>query len=129
VTIKLSGFNEASVIDNNNFEVGLAGWDLEAAPGATLEQHVELAGPQPDIYLRQSLEGLPGDYDLVITTSGIEGEYVASHTFTSSEDTTLVRARYRFVTQEVPKGNFGSHFNDYFRVTLRSLKGGSEHTE
>jgi hypothetical protein len=100
VTIKLFGINEASTIDNKNFDVGLAGWDLEAAPGATLEQHVELAGPQPGIGLHRSLlEGLPGDYDLVITTGGVWGEYVASHTFISPEDTTLVRVRYRFVTQ------------------------------
>jgi hypothetical protein len=32
--------------------------------------------------------------------------------------------RYRFVTSEVPGGFFGSQYNDYFRVSIRSKKGG-----
>jgi hypothetical protein len=36
-----------------------------------------------------------------------------------------VTLRYRFITSEVPGGYFGSRFNDYFRVSLRSERGGS----
>jgi len=33
---------------------------------------------------------------------------------------TGVRVRYRFITEEVPGGYYGSEFNDYFQVALRS---------
>ena len=37
--------------------------------------------------------------------------------------------RYRFVTSEVPGGYYGSEFNDYFSVSLRSQQGGSIESE
>ncbi|GAB4540792.1 MAG: hypothetical protein Tsb0014_32290 [Pleurocapsa sp.] len=61
--------------------------------------------------------------DLVLNTSG-QGEQSISRTFTTKPGTETVTIRYRFVTSEVPGGYFGSEFNDYFRVVLRSKNGG-----
>lgn len=47
-----------------------------------------------------------------------------SRTFTTETGATSVYVRYKFVTSEVPGGYFGSRFNDYFSVTIRSEKGG-----
>ena len=63
------------------------------------------------------------DNDLILVTSG-EGEQSISRAFNTKSGTTAVRIRYRFVTTEVPGGYFGSQYNDYFRVSLRSQKAG-----
>ena len=64
------------------------------------------------------------DQDLMLGTSG-EGEQSISRTFAVSAGTTAVRIRYRFITSEVPGGYYGSQFNDYFRVSLRSQTAGA----
>jgi hypothetical protein len=63
------------------------------------------------------------DSDLQLGTAG-EGPQTISRTFQTDPDVSAVRLRYRFVTSEVPGGFFGSEFNDYFSVSLRSQKGG-----
>ena len=61
--------------------------------------------------------------NLLIGTSG-EGERSASYTFTTEPGTTAVRIRYRFITSEIPAGYYGSRYNDYFRISIRSQFGG-----
>jgi hypothetical protein len=41
----------------------------------------------------------------------------------TEENSTSVYVRYKFVTSEVPGGFFGTQFNDYFSVTIRSQSG------
>ena len=51
---------------------------------------------------------------------------MASHTFEVSDasvDGVLVR--YRFITEEVPGGFYGSQFNDYYSVVVRGQNAGS----
>lgn len=48
----------------------------------------------------------------------------ASSTFKTSPFTKVVFIRFKFITSEVPGGYFGSRFNDYFIVTIRSDVGG-----
>ncbi len=66
--------------------------------------------------------------DLVLNTSG-EGEQLISRTFEIKPNTQSVTLRYQFITSEVPGGYFGSKFNDYFRVSIRSLQGGGNASE
>lgn len=66
--------------------------------------------------------------DLVLGTSG-EGEQSISRTFTTKPGTESVTLRYQFITTEVPGGYFGSEYNDYYNVSLRSLKGGGFETD
>lgn len=66
--------------------------------------------------------------DLLLNTSG-EGEQSITRTFTIKPNTKSVTVRYRFITSEVPGGYFGSQFNDYFRISIRSLQGGGTASE
>lgn len=59
------------------------------------------------------------DHDLQLNTSG-EGVRRVSRTFTTGAATTAVVVRYRFVTSEIPGGFFGSEFNDFYSVAIRS---------
>jgi hypothetical protein len=43
--------------------------------------------------------------------------------FTSAAGATQIYVEYRFITQEIPGGYFGTQFNDYFSITLRSSTG------
>lgn len=63
------------------------------------------------------------DNDLQLETFG-EGPQFVSRTFQTTPEVSAVRLRYRFVTSEVPGGYFGSKFNDYFSVSIRSQRGG-----
>ncbi|MEM9103990.1 MAG: hypothetical protein AAGB12_16915, partial [Pseudomonadota bacterium] len=63
------------------------------------------------------------DLDLDLTTAG-EGVQRISRTFNTSVGTQSVTVRYRFITSEVPGGYFGTQFNDYFSVSIRSMSGG-----
>jgi hypothetical protein len=129
VVVKLIGFKAPSSISNNDFSLGTAGWDVGTAP-------VSIVPHQEDVFsflqsgtafaAAMNLKPMATsivDQDLTLGTSG-EGEQSVSRTFTVSPDTTAVRIRYRFITSEVPGGYYGSQFNDYFRVSLRSQNGG-----
>ena len=149
--LRLEGFNEASTIDNNDFSQGTAGWDIGTAP-VTIIPHVE---DPPEVDLppddREPLARTPeaatraaevllprattswnsfgtgSDFDLVLTTSG-EGQQSISRTFDVEPGTKSVPVRYRFITSEVPGGYFGTEFNDFFNVSIRSQKGGGSLT-
>jgi len=62
---------------------------------------------------------MPG---FTITTNGI-GLQIISRTYSVEKNHTSISIRYKFITAEVPGGYFGSRFNDYFSVTIRSSKG------
>jgi len=130
VTIKMAGFNAPSTVDNNDFSLGTAGWNTGSAPVAIVphQEHINgffVAGPISAMSVHASSIV---DQDLMLGTAG-EGERSISRTFTTSPDTTAVKIRYRFITSEVPGGWFGSQFNDYFRVSLRSQTAGGSASE
>ncbi len=103
-TLMLTDVNPPSSTPNNDFSQGLEGWD-------TSEGNVEL------------VPGDNGDLDLVITTSG-EGSQKVSRSFEVTPGTKNVTVRYRFITSEIPGGYYGSKFNDFYSVTLRTQSGG-----
>jgi hypothetical protein len=119
VQLVLQGFDPASPIDNNDFATGDAsGWDLGTAP-VTVETHVEGSGPT---------KILATDNDIKLATSG-EGPQTIQRTFATKQGTSVVKLRYRFVTTEVPGGYFGTKYNDYFSVSIRSQNAGKSVTE
>ena len=80
-----------------------------------------------------SPENLPlsleeGDQDLVLNTSG-EGPESISRTFQIEEGVQEIKVRYKFVTSEVPGGYFGTQYNDYFNVAIRSQGAGGSASE
>lgn len=64
------------------------------------------------------------DMDLALSTSG-EGSQTISRSFNTTPGVRNVQVRYRFITTEVPGGYYGTQFNDYFSVNVRSASGGS----
>ncbi len=140
-TLALTDIKAPSAIDNNDFTKGLEGWEVGAAP-ATLIPHVEgpIGSPRNASNLTTNLNPQPrarieaaqspsvlrqttGDLDLQVGTSG-EGLQSVSRTFTVPDGTQSVKVRYRFITSEVPGGYFGSQYNDYFNISIRSSSGG-----
>ena len=117
ITINMAGFGLPSSIDNNNFTSGTAGWDIPFTPSVSLINHVEKVGPinASSRIVRQGLV----NKDLKLVTVG-EGRREVTRTFKAKHGTTGVRVRYRFVTSEVPGGYFGSQYNDFFSVSIRS---------
>jgi hypothetical protein len=150
ITVRLAKFNASSSVNNNDFSQGLDGWEIGGAP-ATIIPHIEgvpTTRSVPDSVRSDARNGIPGprvdtvpvpgvsrsrqgsfdNNDLQLETSG-EGAQSISRTFNTPAGTTSVKVRYRFITTEVPGGYFGSEFNDYFGVTLRSQKKGSSKSE
>ena len=151
-TVTILGFASPSTVDNNDFSQGTDGWNVGSAP-VQITSHVEETGPVPgtnliglrvspsvpdaereqrDLVARQRLTDASSpaasalaivDNDLQLSTAGEGAQYV-SRTFQTDPDVSAVRLRYRFVTSEVPGGYFGSQFNDYFAVSIRSQNGG-----
>ena len=70
----------------------------------------------------------PVDQDLVLNTAG-EGPQSISRTFQIEEGVQEIKVRYKFVTSEVPGGYFGTQYNDYFNVAIRSQSGGGSASE
>jgi hypothetical protein len=151
VTIMMKGFISPSDIANNDFSQGTAGWETGTAP-VKIVPHIEgypseLPGTVKSLSVMESVRDLPppntvvaqrmmptansngmaaasiDDNDLMLGTVG-EGEQSIYRAFHTSPGTTAVRVRYRFITSEVPGGYFGTKYNDYFRVSLRSQQGG-----
>ena len=145
VVLHLKGFEPASPIDNNDFSLELQGWNVgtapvslighnegpmglvsaqamfpSGAPGSRAERSKELSGlPVPST----PVEALATNSDLVLVTKG-EGQQSISRTFQVEPGVKSVTVRYRFVTSEVPGGYFGSKFNDFYNVSLRTKNGG-----
>lgn len=150
VNLQVLKFNQSDSVDNNDFSQGLAGYVYGSSP-VTLVPHVEQVGPAyvspasasvsanamsssrvaRQSAIRQQLAAASsaptaasGNMDASLSTSG-EGPQKMSRTFTIKPGTSSVSVRYRFVTSEVPGGYFGSQYNDYFSVTIRSKSGGT----
>lgn len=154
VTLRLLNFNQSSPITNNDFSQGMLGWDVGSAP-AQIVSHTEAGGGTPqgllsvnrasgndvELFLAPPRNPLSADalsvqggatvpfaessnLDLRLTTFGIGAKSV-SRTFTVLPGTSSVRARFRFVTSEIPGGFFGTQFNDYYSVSIRSQSGGA----
>ena len=125
--IRTTSFNEASSIDNNSFESGTVdGWQTpEDESSFEIVTHSENVGPGTgSIAVRDRRVLSPtGDNDLLLRTVG-EGPTYISRTFVAKPGVTSVALRYRFQTEEVPGGYFGSEFNDFFSVAVRTLTGG-----
>lgn len=147
VVLRLLGFKPASPIDNNDFSLGTAGWDIGSAPVAIVP-HVE--GSSGGLTASIASTGAPArtleassaaaahlqtgqvslaavttsaDFDLVLGTSG-EGQQSISRTFEVEAGYESVAVRFRFITSEVPGGWFGSEFNDFYNVAIRTQGGG-----
>jgi hypothetical protein len=147
LSVRMAGFAPASSVQNNDLGLGLNGWTT--TPGAaTIVPHTEsqkteapISPPPPRMaYERPALDaamraqrsaatkgdtvlGAVDDNDVQLTT-GAEGPVSLSRTFATAAGTTAVVVRYRFITSEVPGGYFGSQYNDYFSVSLRSQNAG-----
>ncbi|MBW4493143.1 MAG: carboxypeptidase-like regulatory domain-containing protein [Oscillatoria princeps RMCB-10] len=96
--------------------------DIEATPAELTPTMARLARSKAVTDTDSDTDSDTG-IDLVLGTSG-EGEQSISRTFTTKPGTENVTLRYRFITSEVPGGFFGTQYNDYFNVSLRSLQGG-----
>ena len=136
VTVEVLGFAPPSGVSNNDFSLGTDGWDVATGvAGGVIEivPHEEDAGPGgleppgPASALRTASSAVD-DSDLLVGT-GAEGPQRVSRTFEVESGAASVTVRYRFVTSEIPGGYFGSEFNDYFGVTVRSQAGGGRSSE
>lgn len=132
VTVEILGFGPPSAIDNNDFSLGTDGWDVISGIAGGVVQivpHEEAPGPgAPSLETPGTAIAAASGVDLLVGT-GPEGPQRVSRTFEVSEGTSEVTVRYRFVTSEVPGGYYGSEFNDYFGVTVRSQGGGGRASE
>ena len=126
-TIKMVGFNAPSTVSNNDFSLGTAGWVIGPGTPVWIIPHTEAISGFATARLASTTSKLRSqsivDQDMMLGTSGM-GERSVSRTFTTEQDTTAVKIRYRFVTSEVPGGYCGQQWNDYFRVAIRSQQGG-----
>ncbi len=108
IQLKLVGFNEpVPLIDNDLFD--LSGWNIGTAPVQIITG---------DLRAKQTPKG----NILRLTTKG-QGTQSISRTFTTEPGTAKFVIKYRFITTEVPGGYFGSQFNDYYNITIRSKSG------
>jgi len=111
VSLRFRAFNTPSTVQNDDFSLGLQGWDVGTAP-VKIQTHSELGA-----------QSTAPDQDLVLTTRG-EGAQTISRTIHTHDNMAGVSLRYRFVTSEVPGGYFGTKFNDSFSVIIRSKNSG-----
>ncbi|KAF3940805.1 hypothetical protein ABW19_dt0201234 [Dactylella cylindrospora] len=109
LTLTLLAFLPPSPIDNNDFLFGSDGWVASNNDSISIIPHANT---------KRAL----GD-DLEISTNGLEGLQMVSRTYAVESNTTSVSIRYKFITSEIPGGFFGSQFNDYFSITIRSDAG------
>ena len=121
-TIKLISFQVSSAVANNDISQGVAGWSVGNAP-VTVVPHVEDSGVAA-AHVAGTLNAEVPDQDLVVNTLG-QGLQFISRTFKVSPGTKSIEVRYRFQTTEFPGGYFGSRFNDFFNISIRTLSGGA----
>lgn len=133
--IILRGFGDPSPIDNSDFPNDLPdGLSATKMCPAFIEGHQEDVGP-PNPFVGSghrfffSNGGLL-DMDLFLDTAGIyDGERIAGLVYDASVGSTPVNLRHRLITSEVPKDYFGSEYNDYYHVSLRSQNYGDAFSE
>jgi hypothetical protein len=155
VTLQFKPFPTLSPIANNDISKGTEGWEIkggvvtvvdhvpesgagvaasatssgyEGVPTTMERNEPASAGPAPDDPAAGGVRLLAEtDQDLVLRTSG-QGEVGMTRAFEPAKGTKIVKVRYRFITSEVPGGYYGSQYDDYFRITIRT-KGGVIATE
>lgn len=101
-----------------------AGTDVVTARGGTR------AAGTPPLSLsaaRRAASVAAADNDLAVETFG-QGPQRVFRTFRTAPGQTDVRLRYRFITSEVPFGFFGTEFDDYFSVSVRTSGGVARET-
>ncbi len=154
IELKLLPFAAPSTIENNDFRLGLEGWDLSGATSASLMPHIDtpqtaqsastkngstigtftsattpakrqqvlnVTSNQPTAF---PASPTAEDWDLKLNTAGEAEEQRVARTFRTEAGVTNVTVLYRFTTSEIPGGYFGSEYNDYYRLELRSQKTG-----
>jgi len=135
VEVVVRGFDPPSPIANNDFGLGLDGWDVGGAAFVQIVPHTEglpdpIPPPPPQATALSAAasakaalapRGAPGD--LVLRSSG-KNEQSVSRSFQTVPGTTSVRVRYRWVTSEIPCDCYGTQFNDYYSVSVRSQNTG-----
>jgi len=119
-TLVMIAFGVQSSVANNDISQGLAGWDVGSAKVSVVPHKEDLSAPLTSA--ATAAEGAP-DQDIVLSTLG-QGLQFISRTFAVSPGTKSIEVRYRFQTSEFPGGYFGSKFNDFFNISIRSLQGG-----
>jgi hypothetical protein len=63
--------------------------------------------------------------DITISTDGAELATSISRAFITKDTTKTVKVRYKFITSEIPGGFFGTEYNDFFSISIRSTDGGN----
>jgi hypothetical protein len=124
-TIRMGGLNQPSAIKNLDFSQGTEGWLWSPFAQVSLIPHLEqIPGFSSNPIPSTKSSASSSNRDIRLMTRG-QGEQSLTTTFSPDTQVAAVRVRYRFVTSEVPGGYFGSQFNDYFRVSVRSSTGGA----
>jgi hypothetical protein len=111
-TVVLKDLDPPSPVNNNDFSQQTAGWNIGNAPVSII--------PHTETNLNSA--NIDNNYDLQLSTAGIGPQFI-SRSFTIQPGTKQVTVRYRFITSEVPGGYFGSRYNDYFAITIRTQVG------
>lgn len=130
VLVTLLGFQAPSPVENDDFSQGLDGWDVTSGiQGGTvgLIPHEEEVGPG-DSGDSPMPAGFMEDLDLELVTGG-EGSQRVTRSFAVPEGIRSVTVRYRFITNEVPGGYYGSEYNDYFGVAIRTQQAAGRTTD
>lgn len=120
-TVTMIGLLAESTIANNDISGGTAGWEIGGGANVAVVAHSEDEGALSAGAQAGDPPGTP-DQDLVLRTSG-EGPRFMTRTFRTDPRSRLVKIRYRFQTSEYPGGYFGSKYNDFYNVSLRSSQG------
>ena len=121
VTMQLIPFNQPSDEDNFDFSNGSDGWT-----GGTIISHVakrHVASRRAYEARNRLAKRTDLDLDLEVGTNGQFDLQTASATFKTYPFTKTVFLKFKFQTNEIPGGYFGSQYNDYFVVTIRADTG------
>ncbi len=112
IVVTVSKIPDPAAVENLDFTQGLVGWTVGPGANATIvdgaDDGAKITNP-----------------NFQLSTSG-EGPRTASTTFDVPAGQSSVRIRYRFITSEVPGGYFGSQYNDWYSVSLRSSQSGNQ---
>lgn len=118
LTLVVKAMNQPSSVANNDFSQGLEGWTLEGGNTEIVE-----GGQAKYQKLLHGIAAVAGETpQLSLGTKG-KGPSSATRTFHLKPGKKAVGVRVKFITKEVPGGFFGSEFNDYFSISIRSASG------
>jgi hypothetical protein len=100
--------NDSPGFQNAN---GTSGWK----GGEQIDTNAKLRRDAPALWKR--------DTSLVLATNGLTDVQLTSKSFSVKSISNSVYIEYLFQTDEIPGGYFGTQFNDYFSITIRSDTG------